>query len=211
MPRLTWDAYGTRFFESGVDRGVLYTTDDPGVSWSGLVSVAESPSGGESRAFYQEGIKYLNIAAAEEYEATINALSAPREFDPCDGTVHIQNGLYVTQQRRQPFSFSYRTMIGNDADGADHAYKIHLVYNALAAPSQATRNSRGSTADPSVFSWSVTTLPPPITGYRRTSHLVIDSRYADPTILSDFEDVIYGTEADFPSLPLPNDVIELFA
>lgn len=210
MPRLTWDAYGTRFFESGVDRGVLYTADDPGVSWSGLVSVAENPSGGEPRAFYQEGIKYLNIAAAEEFEATINALSAPREFDPCDGNVHIQNGLYVTQQRRQPFSFSYRTMIGNDADGADHAYKIHLVYNALAAPTQAARNSRGSTADPSVFSWAITTLPPSITGYKRTAHLVIDSRYADPEVLSTFEDIIYGTEADFPSLPNPDDVIGLF-
>lgn len=210
MPRLTWDAYGTRFFESGVDRGVLYIPSDPGVSWPGLVSVTENPSGGEPKAFYQEGIKYLNIAGAEEFEATINAFSAPREFEPCDGNVHIQNGLYVTQQRRQSFGFSYRTMIGNDADGADHAYKIHLVYNALAAPTQRSRNSRGSSTDPSVFSWAITTLPPAITGYRRTAHLIIDTRYTDSEVLSAFEDTLYGSESEFPSLPTPDDVIGLF-
>lgn len=211
MPRLIWGDYGSRFFESGVDRGVLYTDADGGVAWSGLVSVSENPSGGEPRAYYQEGIKYLNIAAAEEFEATINAYSAPREFDPCDGNVHIQNGLYVTQQRRVPFSFSYRTMIGNDADGAEHAYKIHLVYNALAAPTQRTHNSAGSTTDPSVLSWTITTLPPTITGYKRTAHLVIDSRYTDPIVLSTFEDILYGDEASFPSLPNPDGVIGLFS
>jgi hypothetical protein len=141
VSRLVWSAAGERFFESGLDRGVLYVSGK-GVAWSGLISIEESPTGGDAKAFYHDGIKYLNLAAAEEFEATINAYSSPPEFGPCDGVGAVYNGLFATQQPRKPFSLSYRTKVGNDTDGADHAYKIHLVYNALAAPTSRSNSTQ---------------------------------------------------------------------
>jgi hypothetical protein len=135
VARLDWSAIGERFYETGIDRGVLYVGED-GFVWPGLISITESPSGGDAKPFYLDGIKYLNISAAEEFEGTINAFFAPAEFNACDGTVSVHNGLFATQQPRKPFGLSYRTRVGNDIDGAEHAYKVHLVYNALAAPSE---------------------------------------------------------------------------
>lgn len=210
MPRLTWDAAGARFYETGVDRGVLYV-NGLGVSWPGLISVSESPSGGSPRPYYIDGVKFLNLASAEEFEATINSFYSPSEFDQCDGTVPIQNGLFVTQQPRKSFSLSYRTKLGNDVDGSDHAYKIHLVYNALAAPSQRNNASISESTNPSNFSWSITTLPPSITGYKRTAHLVIDSRFTSTGVLSYVEDILYGNESGSAALPTPDELTTIFS
>jgi hypothetical protein len=209
VARLSWDAADERFYESGIDRGVLYAPSQPGVAWTGLISVSESPSGGEAKPFYLDGAKYLNISGAEEFEATLVAFSAPVEFFPCDGNVSIQNGLIATHQPRRSFGFCYRTRIGNGED-AEHGYKLHLVYNALSAPSQRNMQSLSSVSSPSTYSWAITTLPPSITGYKPTAHLVIDSRYADSGALSDLEDLLYGTDMEDPSLPTPDEVVDIF-
>lgn len=211
MARIDWDARGTRYFEMGVDRGVLYPPSGPGVAWPGLLSVNETPTGAEERAYYIDGIKYLNLRSAEEFSATVEAFNSPSEFDVCDGNVSVHNGLIATQQPRKSFGLSYRTRLGNDLDGADHAYKIHLIYNALAAPANRNNVTMSDSVDPAKFSWTVTTLPPPVTGYKRTAHFVIDSRTADPTALAAVEDILYGTEADDPALPTPDELIAIFA
>lgn len=210
MPRLNWSAIGERYFETGIDRGVLYVGNNPGVAWSGLTSVSESPSGGDARPYYIDGVKFLNISSAEEYQATINAFGSPTEFGPCDGTISVRNGLFVTQQPRKSFGLSYRTKLGNDVDGPEHAYKIHIVYNALAAPSQRDHNSIGDSVSPSTSSWSITTLPPAITGYKRTAHLVVDSRYTASNSLVKVEDILYGNDNAAARLPTPNELVSIF-
>lgn len=211
MARLNWDEAGKRFYEIGVDRGVLYVDSDPGVPWIGLISVSENPSGGSPKPYYIDGIKYLNIASAEEFEATINAFSSPREFGPCDGTKRIHNGLFVTQQPRKPFGFSYRSKLGNEIEGQDYAYKIHLVYNALAGSTQRDNKTINSSVDAVQLSWAITTLAPSITGFKPTAHLVIDSRETDPTILASVEDILYGNESTSPRLPSPDELIDIFS
>lgn len=211
MSRLVWGDSATRFYETGLDRGVLYSSDSSGVSWSGLISVTESPSGGDPRPFYLDGVKYLNLSSAEEFEATIVAFDSPPEFAVCDGVVSVHNGLFATQQRRQTFGMSYRTLIGNGLDSSPLAYKIHVVYNALTTPSQRSNQTINGSADASTLSWKITTLPPAATGIKRTSHFVIDSRYTDPTVLSTVEDTLYGTDSVGSALPTPDDLIALFA
>lgn len=210
MSRLTWNSVSERFYETGVDRGVLYIANQAGIAWTGLTSVEEAPNGGDARPYYIDGIKFLNIAAAEEFEATINAFFSPPEFGPCDGISSVQNGLFATQQPRKSFGLSYRTLIGNDVDGSGHAYKIHLVYNALAAPSSRSNNTIGDSAEPSMFSWQITTLPPALTGYKPTAHFVIDSRTTSVPILTRIENVLYGTESVAPRLPTPAELITLY-
>lgn len=210
MTRLQWGQPTERLYEIGLDRGVLYLPSVPGVAWSGLISVTESPSGGDPRPLYIDGMKYLNLASAEEFEATIVAFDSPPEFAPCDGVASVQNGLFATQQPRASFGLSYRSRIGNDSEGPDHGYKIHLVYGALAGPSQRVNNTLGDTAAPSSFSWHITTLPPAVTGYKRTAHFVIDSRYTDAELLADVEDILYGDVSSSPTLPDPDDLIALF-
>src|SRR6478735_3456324 len=148
MTRLTWGDTGRRYFEAGTDRGVLFVGNNPGVPWNGLKSVSESPSGGEPKAYYVDGFKYLNVASAEEYAATIEAFSAPAEFGVCDGSMMLGNGLFATQQPRRPFHFTYRTRVGNDLEGVDHGHKIHLIYNALARPSSRNNQTHGSSINP---------------------------------------------------------------
>lgn len=211
MTRLVWGSVGERFFETGVDQGVLYLPSQPGVVWNGLISVAESPSGGQPRPYYLDGIKYLNLSTAEEFEATIVALSRPAEFAECDGWAQIHNGLFATQQQRSSFGFSYRTLVGNDEVSSDLGYKIHLVYGALAAPSARNNGSLNNSGTPSSFAWRITTLPPHITGYKRTAHLVIDSRLADPLVLAEVEDLLYGTDVSAPEMPTPDELIAIFA
>lgn len=211
MPRITWNNPGTRFYETGVDRGVLYVGTSPGVAWPGLVSISETPSGGEPKPHYIDGVKYLNLAKVEEYEATVEAFGCPREFLICDGTSEIHTGLYATQQPRSLFGLSYRTLIGNDADGSDHGYKLHLVYGALAAPTTRTYATTGDKTEPSKLSWSISTLPPSVTGIRRTSHYLVDSRYASPAVLSELEDFLYGTDSQYAALPTPTELISMFA
>lgn len=210
MPKLTWGDTGKRFYESGVDRGVLYVGSNPGVSWSGLVSVNETPSGGEAKPFYFEGIKYLNYSAQEEFEATIEAFTYPDEFAECDGTAVPFSGLYITHQRRRSFGFTYRTKIGNDTVGPEFGYKIHLVYNALAEPSSRDNASISDSVDPNNFSWKITTRPPAMPDFKRTSHFVIDSRFASPDALAVMEAILYGTDEEAARLPSIAEVFDIF-
>lgn len=209
MAKLEWDIAGNRYYESGVDRGVLFIDNNPGVAWSGLISVSESPSGGEPRPYYLDGIKYLNISSAEEFEATINAFSAPGEFAPCDGRISLANGLFATQQPRKAFNLTYRTGIGNDAVAMEAGYKIHIVYNALAAPTDREYTTIGDDAEPTQMSWAITTLPPKMTGLKPTAHFVVDSRVASVGFLTALENLLYGTTVDIPQLPTPQELITL--
>jgi hypothetical protein len=210
MTQLNWDVFGGRLYEMGVDRGVLYVGSNPGVAWSGLTSVVERPSIASPKAFYLDGVKYLEYSASEEFEATINAFTYPDEFAVCDGNVEGFNGLFFTQQRRVPFGLSYRTRIGNDQSETDFGYKIHLVYNALANPSQRSYNTMGPSTEPMDLSWSITTRAPVVTGFKRTAHIVIDSRTASPLTLSTIESILYGSESEIPRLPTVTELIEIF-
>lgn len=209
MPRIVWGAPGKRVYEAGVDRGVLYVGALPGVPWNGLTSVNVESSGGDPQAYYIDGVKYLNVPAAEEFEATISAFTYPNEFGLCDGTAQVRSGLSVTQQRRRSFGFSYRTGVGNELT-PELGYKIHIVYNALAAPTSRNHKSLGESADPEDFSWSITTRPPAITGYNRTSHIVIDSRDTDPVTLAAIEDILYGTNINTARLPSFDELVTIF-
>lgn len=175
----------------------------------GLTSVDESPTGGESKAYYVDGVKYANVAMTEEFEATISALTYPDLFTECDGTAQVRTGLFITQQRRKSFGFAYRSMVGNDLN-PEHGYQIHLVYNALAAPTQKTYATVSDNAEPSAFSWAITTRPPAVVGYKRTSHITIDSRSTDSAVLQAIEDALYGDEENPPSLPTIAEIIELY-
>lgn len=210
MPRISWNANGTRFYETGIDRGVLYVDGLAGVPWTGLTSVVENATGGDAREFYIDGVKYLNLSSAEEFAATINAFTYPAEFSVCDGTARVHSGLFVTQQPRKSFNMSYRSKIGNDSVGTDFGYKIHIVYNALAGPSQKTYKTLDDSADPSDFSWNITTRPPAMVGYRRTAHLEIDSRYTNPGALSAIEDVLYGTDSDAARVPTLAELVDIY-
>lgn len=210
MTRLSWDALGERYYESGVDRGVLYV-DDVGYLWNGLVSVSEAPSGGDAQSYYLDGIKYLSLASAEEYEATINAFSAPQEFTVCDGTKSLYQGLFVTQQKRQPFGFSYRTLIGSDLN-QDLGYQIHLVYNALAAPANRSRNTLAESPELTTLSWFISAVPPLLSGeaFKPSAHFVIDSRFTPGEILAQLEDILYGSESADSRFPPQEEVLSLF-
>lgn len=211
MSRLAWGALTERFFETGVDRGVLYVGVSAGVPWNGLVSVSESPTGGEAKPAYIDGYKFRNVASSEEFEATLEALMSPKEFDPCDGSVSTQNGLIATQQPRRSFHLSYRTKVGNAVDGADHAYKIHLVYNALAAPSQRTNTTLSGSQGLNSLSWSLTTRPPSVVGYKPTSHWIIDSRDTPTELLSAIEDILYGAASAAPRMPTAQELASIFS
>lgn len=201
MVVLQWGRIGNRFYEGGVDRGVLYPQVGMGVAWDGLISVNEKTSGGEAIAYYYEGFKYLNVSASEEFEADIEAFSAPKEFARCDGTYSVGAGLYLTQQPRELFDFSYRTLIGNDVNGQEHGYKLHLVYGALAAPSDRSNVTLSNEPEPATLSWSITTTPPLITGYRPTAHLVLDSRETPDAFIKSVESSLYGTSTKNPQMP----------
>lgn len=208
MPRLDWGKIGERFYEQGVDRGVLYVNGQ-GFAWPGLVSVSESLSGGEAQPHYVDGYKYANVASNEDFGAVIEAYSSPAEFAQCEG-VTVINGLLVTQQPRKPFGFSYRSKVGNDVDAINHGYKIHLIYNALVSPSENKYSTIGSNTNPNTRSWTVSTRPPNATNIKPTAHFVIDSRLTDPTILATVEDVLYGNADLWPSLPTVAGLFDVF-
>lgn len=211
MARLVWGDVGERFYEAGVDRGVLYITDQPGVVWNGLTAVSEAPSGGEVKSYYIDGIKYLQVASYEEFEATIEAFTYPDEFAECEGTALSPfSGLYLTNQPRKSFGLAYRTRVGNDLDGPEHGYKLHLVYNALTESSPRQNTTLDESPNLLNFSWKITTLPPPITGYRRTAHFIVDTRSADPLAITALEDILYGTESLTARLPDANELFDIF-
>lgn len=209
MTRIAWGTAGERYFEAGTDRGVLYI-NGAGFPWNGLTGVSEAPDGGDPQPFYIDGYKYLNLAAAEEFKATVNALSSPKEFGECDGTISIHNGLFATQQPRKPFDLAYRTLVGNDISGIDHGYKLHLVYNALAAPSTRENSTTGDKNDPLALSWAITTTPPRMNGMKPTAHLVIDSRITPKRLMDAIEDILYGTDEADPRIPDQDELITLF-
>jgi hypothetical protein len=210
MAKLTWGAAGTRVYEAGVDRGAVYI-DGVGYAWSGLTGVEEKASGGEPKPYYVDGFKYLNLAAAEEFEATIKAVSAPKEFSVCEGNVAVRPGLYATGQRKKPFGFSYRTLVGNEIVGLALGYKLHLVYAALAGPSSRSNQSIGDSAEPMELSWDVTTCPPNASGIKPTAHFVVDTRLADPVDVTALEDILYGTSITTPTMPTVAALLALFA
>jgi hypothetical protein len=209
VTRLGWGAPGTREYEVGVDRGVLYLDGMDGVPWVGLTSVVERPSGGDPRPYFMDGEKYLNLAAREQFEATITAFTYPDEFGFCDGTYPIRPGLRFAQQRRKQFGLSYRVKVGNDLS-PNSGYRIHLVYNALAAPSQRQNNTMGDSSEVADFSWDITTRPVATAGFRRTAHVVIDSRETNPVKYKRLEDILYGNDLTDPRLPTPLELIELY-
>lgn len=213
MSRIEWNKPGERFFEAGVDQGVLYPRTGPGVPWNGLTGVSENSSGGEMEALYFDGIKYLDVAASEDFQATIDAYSAPAEFGPSDGQKALSPGLFVTQQPRKTFGFSYRTLKGNDLVGAAYGYKIHVVYNCTAAPSGKSNLTLGATVAPGTRSWTIHTVPPPATTFKPTAHLVLDSNLIDPYAMQQVETLLYGRDGDagrpelLPYLPTVAEIV----
>lgn len=215
MAPLTWDQVGERLYETGVDHGVLYIPNasgiyDKGYAWNGLTTVTETPSGAESSPQYADNIKYLNIISAEEFGATIEAFTYPDEFAQCDGTAVPSPGVAVGQQGRKIFGLSYRTRVGNDIEGTDFGYKLHLLYGCQAAPSEKAYATINDSPEAIAFSWEVTTTPVPVTDYKPTSLIVVDSTVVDAADLQALEDLLYGKAATEAALPTPDAVIALF-
>lgn len=213
MAAITWDATGERLFETGVDHGVLYPisssgTYDNGVAWNGLSAITESPSGAEATAIWADNIKYVNLLSAEEFGATVEAYTYPDEFAICDGTAELVDGVIVGQQARKVFGLCYRTKIGNDVDGNDHGYKLHIIYGAQASPSEKAYSTINDSPEAISFSWELTTTPVNVTGMNATSYLVIDSTKCDAEKLTALEKILYGSaEPDAaPRLPLPDEI-----
>lgn len=213
MTKLTWDEVGERYFETGVDHGVLYLPTsgvyDTGVAWNGLTGVTETPSGAEPTALYADNGKYLNLISIEELGGTITAYTYPDEFGECDGTSQPETGVSVGQQARRTFGLSYRTRLGNDEEGDSFAYKLHLVYGATAKPSERAYATVNDSPAAIEFSWEFSTTPVAVTGLRDTSLLTVDSTKVGAGQLAALEDLLYGTISTDPSLPLPDDVIDL--
>lgn len=214
-PTLVWDAVGQRTYETGVDHGVLYIPNVSGVyntgfAWNGLVTVTESPSGGEASPQYADNMKYLNLVSAEEFGATVEAFTYPKEFGQCDGTATPKMGVLVGQQIRKTFGLSYRTQIGDDVVGTNKGYKLHLVYGALAKPSEKAYGTVNDSPEALTFSWEVTTTPVLVTGLRPTAVITIDSTKVVPANLLSLETLLYGSGTVAPELPLPDDVIAMF-
>jgi hypothetical protein len=214
MTALVWDQVGERRYETGVDRGVLYLPDasgdyNTGVAWNGLTTVNETPSGAAATPQFADNIKYLNLVAHEEFGATVDAFTYPDEFALCDGTVEPEPGVHLGQQSRKLFGLCYRTMLGNDLEGNDYGYKLHLVYGALAAPSQKSYGTINDTPAAIAFSWAVTTTPVAVTGAKPTALVTVDSTKVDPAKLATLEGILYGSPGDDPRLPLPDEVVTI--
>jgi hypothetical protein len=213
MSKLVWDQTGERYYETGVKNGVLYVQEagayPKGVAWNGLTAVTESPSGAEATPLYADDIKYLNLMSNEEFGATIEAFTYPDEFAACDGSASLTTGVYIGQQARKTFGLCYRTTLGNDVDGNDHGYKLHLIYGALAAPSEKGYATINDSPEAITFSWEVTTTPVNVSGYKPTASVVIDSTKADPEGLARLEAVLYGSESEEARMPLPDEIFVL--
>ena len=217
MAKLVWDATGEKQYESGVDHGVLYLRNSTGeynngVVWNGLTAVTESPSGAESNPQYADNIKYLNLVSAEEFSATVEAYTYPDEFAECDGSVEIVDGVIIGQQARKTFGLSYRTKVGNDVAGQDAGYKLHLVWGALAAPSEKAYSTINDSPEAITFSWELSTTPVSVTGLKPTASITLNSLKADSEKLADLEAILYGSDEGSgvaPRLPSPDEVIQL--
>lgn len=216
MSKLVWDKTGERLYETGVKQGVLYLlgstgTYTKGVAWNGLTNVTESPSGAEATPLYADDIKYLNLMSTEELGGTIEAYTYPDEFAECDGSASLADGVYIGQQARKTFGFCYRTTLGNDVDNNNYGYKLHLVYGALASPSEKAYSTINDSPEAITFSWEFSTTPVNVTGHKPTASITIDSTKVDAAKLAELETILYGdTEAE-ARLPLPDEVAEIFA
>lgn len=213
MAKIVWDKTGERLYETGVKNGVLYVQEGSaypkGVAWNGLTAVTESPSGAEATPLYADDIKYLNLLSTEEFGATIEAYTYPDEFAACDGSAALVDGVMIGQQARKTFGLCYRTTIGNDTNGNDYGYKLHIIYGALAAPSEKAYATINDSPEAITFSWEVTTTPVNVTGAKPTASITIDSTKADPTKLAALEDILYGKDGEpgnEPRLPLPDEI-----
>lgn len=212
--RIVWDQTGERYFETGVKNGVLYPYNSQlkkysnGVAWNGLITVSESPSGAEPTALWADDIKYLNLMSTEEFGASVEAYTYPEEFAACNGEAELSNGISIGQQKRSMFGMAYRTKIGNDLD-ADLGYKIHLIYNAMAAPSEKSYGSVNDSPEAVTFSWELSTTPVAVDGFKPTATLVIDSTKTTAAKMAELEDLLFGSENKEPKLLLPNEVIAI--
>lgn len=211
MSKLVWDQAGQRLYETGVKMGVLYVQDasgayPKGVAWNGLTAVTESPSGAEATPLYADDIKYLNLMSAEEFGATIEAYTYPEEFAECDGSASLATGVFIGQQARKTFGLCYRTTVGNDINNNDYGYKLHLIYGALAAPSEKGYSTINDSPEAITFSWEVTTTPVAVEGFKPTASVTIDSTKVDAEKLAALEAVLYGSESEEAHLPLPAEI-----
>lgn len=214
MSKIVWDAIGEHTFETGVRNGVLYLKNTEGVyatgvAWNGLTSVSESPEGAEATDLYADDIKYLTLMSAENFKATIEAYTYPVEFEECDGSATIAKGVVIGQQSRKPFGLCYRTAIGNDTDGNEHGYKLHIVYGCQASPSEKQYSTINDSPEAITFSWEVNTTPVNVNGKKPTATLIIDSTKADKAKLTELEAILYGSEQAEPRLPLPDEIATL--
>lgn len=216
MAKLVWDKTGDRLYETGVKNGVLYIPTSgvysKGVAWNGLTAVTESPSGAEATALYADDTKYLSLMSTEEFGATIEAYTYPDEFAACDGSAELADGVMIGQQKRSTFGLCYKTTIGNDTEGNDHGYKLHIIYGAQAKPSERAYATINDSPEAITFSWEITTTPVNVTGAKPTASLVIDSTKADPSKLAALEDILYGKDGEpgnEPRLPLPDEIKSL--
>lgn len=216
MARLKWDEIGKKVYETGVDHGALYLVDDEGkysngVPWNGITTVTESPSGAESTKVYADNIPYLNLTSAEEFGATIEAYTYPKEFAECDGSAEIAPGVMIGQQTRKSFGFSYRSILGNDLKSDAYGYKLHLIYGCKAAPSEKGYQTKSDSPEAITFSWELTTTPVNVEGHQPTSQITIDSTQVAADKLKALEDILYGTESEEPRLPMPEEVITIMS
>lgn len=213
MAKLTWDNTGDRLYETGVKNGVLYVQEGgvypKGVAWNGLTAVTESPSGAEASPLYADDIKYLNLMSTEEFGASIEAYTYPEEFAVCDGSAEIATGIYIGQQVRKTFGMCYRTVIGNDVVGNEYGYKLHIIYGALAAPSEKAYATINDSPEAITFSWEITTTPVNVTGQKPTASVTIDSTKVGAEKMAALEAVLYGSESEEARLPLPDELITI--
>lgn len=214
MSKLVWDSTGDRLYETGVKNGVLYPIDEvgtysKGVAWNGLTAVTESPSGAESNPLYADDIKYLDLRSVEEFGGTIEAYMYPDEFAECDGSAELAAGVKISQQQRKVFGLCYRTTLGNDVKGDDYGYKLHIVYGAVASPSERSYTTMNDSPEAITMSWEFTTTPVSAKGFRPTAHLEIDSTKANAEKLTALEAILYGADETEARLPLPDEIATL--
>ncbi len=213
---LEWDKTGERYYETGVSKCALYVQGEggaypEGVAWNGISTVTESPSGAEASPIYADNIKYLNLLSTEEFAATIEAYTYPKEFEQCDGTAEIAAGVTIGQQTRKTFGLCYQTVIGNDTKNNEYGYKIHIIYGAMAAPSEKAYATINDSPEAITFSWEVSTTPVNVNGAKPTASLTIDSTKVKAEKLKELEDILYGSSTANARLPLPDEIATLLA
>lgn len=210
MPKLVWDATGERLYETGVKQGVLYPMSEgaypKGVAWNGLTAVTESPSGAEPTPLYADDIKYLNLLSTEEFAATVEAYTYPDEFAECDGSATLATGVTIGQQPRKTFGLCYRTVLGNDTENENHGYKLHIIYGAMAAPSEKAYATINDSPEAITFSWELSTTPVNVTGYKPTASITIDSTKVAEGKMEALEKILYGDAETEARLPLPDEI-----